>query len=96
MDLRVSPDFATTDGDRDMDKVEEDTANEAGDELRLAAIHELKKTWRNEQLRSSFALASTSPSGDRVIRRWFQLNSLYILGAYLADVTDSVLDLASA
>ncbi|EYC02146.1 hypothetical protein Y032_0101g3332 [Ancylostoma ceylanicum] len=63
---------------------------------RRVADNELKKTWRNEQLRSSFALASTSPSGDRVIRRWFQLNSLYILGAYLADVTDSVLDLASA
>ncbi|EYC05125.1 hypothetical protein Y032_0084g1790 [Ancylostoma ceylanicum] len=37
--LRVYPDFATSAGDRHMDKVKEQTPNERGDELRLAAIH---------------------------------------------------------
>ncbi|EYC39501.1 hypothetical protein Y032_0653g1170 [Ancylostoma ceylanicum] len=37
--LRVSPNFATTAGDRYMDKVKEETPDERGDELRLAAIH---------------------------------------------------------
>ncbi|EYC25043.1 hypothetical protein Y032_0012g1667 [Ancylostoma ceylanicum] len=38
--LRVSPDFATTAGDRHMDKVKEEAPQERGDELRLAAIHD--------------------------------------------------------
>ncbi|EYC23475.1 hypothetical protein Y032_0015g2667 [Ancylostoma ceylanicum] len=35
----VSPDFATTAGHLHMDKVKEETPDERGDELRLAAIH---------------------------------------------------------
>ncbi|EYC45065.1 hypothetical protein Y032_0440g1510 [Ancylostoma ceylanicum] len=37
--VRVSPNFATTVGDRDTDKVKEETPDERGDELRLAVIH---------------------------------------------------------
>ncbi|EYC17528.1 hypothetical protein Y032_0030g2112 [Ancylostoma ceylanicum] len=37
--IRVSPDFATTAAGRRMDKMKEETPDEKGDELRLAAIH---------------------------------------------------------
>ncbi|EYC11146.1 hypothetical protein Y032_0052g2247 [Ancylostoma ceylanicum] len=50
--VRVSPDFTMTAGDRHMDKVKEETSDERGDELRLAAIHGAV-TWRSIRIIST-------------------------------------------
>ncbi|EYC31131.1 hypothetical protein Y032_0004g1975 [Ancylostoma ceylanicum] len=74
IDLRVFLDFATTAGGCHMDKVKEETPDEGGDELRLAAIHG-NVTWRSIRIISTI-LISCIASSFRFILNWRSLGIL--------------------
>ncbi|EYC02710.1 hypothetical protein Y032_0098g3087 [Ancylostoma ceylanicum] len=59
--IGVSPVFTTTAGGHHMDKVKEETPDEGGDELRLAAIHG-DVTWRSIRIISTILIAFIADS----------------------------------
>ncbi|EYB85395.1 hypothetical protein Y032_0299g1789 [Ancylostoma ceylanicum] len=59
--VKVSPDFATTAGERHMDEVKEETPNETDAEFRLAAIHS-DVTWQSIRIISTILISCIAGS----------------------------------